>query len=92
MRSWRCAASGRRELQRLLATERIDVVHLHGFDFHEYLPPPGPVPMLATLHLPLAWYPARVFGVRRPDVHLCCVSASQRRAAPAYAPPRPTGR
>ena len=36
----------------------VDVVHLHGVDFHAYLPPPG-VPALATLHLPPVLVPAR---------------------------------
>ena len=60
----------------------VDVVHLHGRDFAAYLPPPGP-PALATLHLPLAWYPAEVLAPRRPATYLHCVSASQRRLAPA---------
>src|SRR5688500_7916580 len=29
----------------------IDLIHMHAFDFHAYLPPPG-VPVLATVHLP----------------------------------------
>lgn len=59
----------------------IDLVHFHGIDFHEYLPPPG-VPVLATLHLPPSWYPREVFELRRPRTHLVCVSASQRRQCP----------
>lgn len=75
------------ELRRLLDSSDVDVVHLHGVDFHEYLPSPGEVPLLVTLHLPPSWYPARVFREHRPDMHLCCVSASQRRACPPGAPP-----
>lgn len=59
----------------------VDVVHLHGVDFHSYLPPEG-VPALATLHLPPSWYPEQVFNLPRPDTHLACVSGSQRRACP----------
>ena len=39
---------------------RVDLVHMHGLDFHAYLPPAGP-PVLATLHLPPDWYPPEVF-------------------------------
>ena len=61
-----------------------DVVHLHGLDFVRYLPPEG-VPVLATLHLPPAWYEAGVFAIARPDTWLHCVSESQREACPAAA-------
>lgn len=58
-----------------------DVVHLHGVDFAEYLPPPGP-PVLATLHLPPAWYPRLIWNLERPDIWLQCVSNSQLRDCP----------
>lgn len=60
----------------------IDVVHLHGIDFAEYLPEPG-VPVLATLHLPPAWYADAAMRSGRPDTWLQCVSADQHRACPA---------
>jgi glycosyltransferase involved in cell wall biosynthesis len=63
----------------------IDLVHLHGVDFFDYLPPPGP-PVLVTLHLPLSWYPPDAVRPWRPDTWLHCVSASQRRTAPADLP------
>jgi glycosyltransferase involved in cell wall biosynthesis len=59
----------------------IDLVHMHGIDFHRYLPRPG-VPVLATLHLPPDWYPPEVFRLARPDTWLHAVSASQHRACP----------
>ncbi|MFL5615364.1 MAG: GNAT family N-acetyltransferase [Gemmatimonadaceae bacterium] len=62
----------------------VDVVHMHGVDFHEYLPPPG-VPVLATLHLAHCWYPARAIEPSRPDTFVHCVSESQRR----FFPPSP---
>lgn len=74
-------AEHRRNLLRALAEYHVDVVHMHGIDFHHYLPLPGPAPVLATLHLPPSWYGAEAFE-RRPGVHLHCVSASQRRACP----------
>jgi glycosyltransferase involved in cell wall biosynthesis len=55
---------------------------MHGIDFHEYLPPPG-VPVLATLHLPPAWYPPHALAPARPRTYINCVSVSQRRACPA---------
>ena len=51
-----------------------DVIHLHGLDFHSYLPPAGP-PALVTLHLPPQWYPAGAFHPERPDTWLVCVSS-----------------
>jgi glycosyltransferase involved in cell wall biosynthesis len=75
----------RRRIEELLATERLDVVHFHGIDFHEYLPAAGAVPLLATLHLPPSWYPAKVFDGTRADLSLHCVSQRQRQACPAHA-------
>ena len=61
--------------------DRPDVVHMHGIDFLDYLPAPGP-PVMATLHLPLGWYPATALAPERPDTWLHPVSPSQARAAP----------
>ena len=58
----------------------VDLVHLHGIDFHAYLPPPGP-PALITLHLPLDWYAPEALKPERPMTWLHCVSASQRASA-----------
>jgi glycosyltransferase involved in cell wall biosynthesis len=58
-----------------------DLIHMHSLDFHAYLPPPGP-PILATLHLPLSWYPEEIFRQQRPDTWLQCVSSSQERGCP----------
>lgn len=74
----------RAALARVLERNDVDLVHLHGVDFHAYLPPPG-VPVLATLHLPPDWYPAEVFGISRPSTHLHCVSRTQRAACPPEA-------
>jgi glycosyltransferase involved in cell wall biosynthesis len=68
-------------IDRVLREERVDVVHMHGVDFHAYLPPVGP-PVLVTLHLPLSWYPREALRPARRGVHLHCVSASQRAACP----------
>ena len=68
-----------RAVRRVLATEQADIVHLHGVDFADYLPPPGST-VLATLHLPPSWYPAAALEPQREDTWLQCVSASQHRA------------
>jgi glycosyltransferase involved in cell wall biosynthesis len=58
---------------------RIDLVHFHGLDFSAYVPAIR-IPKLATLHLPLAWYPQSIFDIA--GVRFCCVSESQARTAP----------
>jgi glycosyltransferase involved in cell wall biosynthesis len=77
----RVHASVRETLNRVIADDRPDLVHLHGIDFHAYLPPPG-TPVMATLHLPLSWYPAHALRPKRAATWLHPVSASQARAAP----------
>ena len=75
-------ASNRAAIARVLARERVDLVHLHGIDFHRYLPEPGP-PVLATLHLPPDWYPPGALHPARPCTWLNGVSAAQHAACPA---------
>jgi glycosyltransferase involved in cell wall biosynthesis len=72
-----CRAAIRDALKEL----KIDVVHMHGLDFHEYMPPEG-VPVLVTFHLPLAWYPIGALRTQRPCTFFNCVSESQARSAP----------
>lgn len=64
------------------AAPRADLVHLHGIDFHAYLPPEGP-PALITLHLPISWYPPDALHPPRHDTWFNCVSCSQERTCPA---------
>ncbi|HZQ62336.1 MAG TPA: glycosyltransferase [Casimicrobiaceae bacterium] len=71
----------RTAIEGVLASTPVDLVHMHGVYFFRALPPPG-TPVLATLHLPPAFYPAGVFTPSRPRTYLNCVSASQRRACP----------
>ena len=83
----------RRRMAEVLAREAVDVVHLHGLDFHAYLPAPG-VPVLATVHLPAEWYPAGALTPSRPDTWLNGVSTSQAASLPqsrALLPPIPNG-
>jgi glycosyltransferase involved in cell wall biosynthesis len=71
----------RRALAAALDRWSIDVVHLHGLDFHAYLPPAG-VPALATLHLPVGWYAPAALYPERPQTWLNCVSPVQHAACP----------
>ena len=56
-----------------IAVDRPDLIHFHGIDFVDYLPEVA-LPMVATLHLPLDWYPAAAFAG---PARLVPVSASQ---------------
>jgi glycosyltransferase involved in cell wall biosynthesis len=78
----------RRIIHHAMERWQFDLVHMHSLDFHAYLPPPG-LPVLATLHLPLDWYPAWIFRETRADFWLQCVSASQQSRCPAGAPVLP---
>ena len=83
----------RERLAAVLAREAVDVVHLHGLDFHQYVPEAG-VPVLVTLHLPPDWYPQWALTPIWPDTWLTCVSASQSAAmpgSPGLLPPIPNG-
>jgi glycosyltransferase involved in cell wall biosynthesis len=62
----------------VLREVRVDLIHYHGVDFAAYVADTD-VPLLATLHLPIAWYPDAAF---RSGVALVPVSASQARTAP----------
>lgn len=65
-----------------VADYKPDLIHMHGLDFLEYLPD-SPLPLIATLHLPIAWYPREIFALDRPWPKFVCVSESQRRNCPA---------
>lgn len=61
----------------------VDLIHMHGIDFDQYLPPADcGIPTLVTLHLPPEWYAPEVFHLDRPQTWLHCVSHSQQRACP----------
>lgn len=62
--------------------EQPDVLHFHGTDVAAYLPPPGAVPIVVTLHLWPDRYPADLLTTTRDDVHLVCVSGAQRAIMP----------
>lgn len=68
-------------LRRVAEREHIDVIHLHGIDFATHQPPAGPK-VLATLHLPVDWYPDWIFTERRPAEFLIPVSHAQAGTCP----------
>lgn len=71
-------------IKQVLSQYSVDVVHLHGLNFAKCLPPQD-VPVLATLHMPVTYYPAESFSLTRPRTFLQCVSSSQQRSFPAAA-------
>jgi glycosyltransferase involved in cell wall biosynthesis len=86
-------AMHRCRIEEALRTWPVDVVHCHGHDFADYLPPLG-VRTLVTLHLPVDHYPPEALSSCRPGRYFNCVSASQRRSFPetnAMLPEIPNG-
>ena len=71
-------------INRILNDYSVDVVHMHGLNFAKCLPTRD-VPVLATLHMPVSYYPAESFSLTRPRTFLQCVSSSQRRSFPEAA-------
>lgn len=63
-----------------LRERNIDLIHLHGIDFMEYLPDTD-IPVLITLHLPVSWYDANAFKQIRERVYFNCVSRHQEETA-----------
>jgi glycosyltransferase involved in cell wall biosynthesis len=72
----------RAAIARALHNFDIDLMHMHGLNFDQYLPGNSDVPVLVTLHLPPAWYPAAKLQPTRARIFFNCVSASQRHACP----------
>lgn len=76
-----CRNQVQRAIDRALASHPVDLIHMHGLDFYEYTLP-AEIPVLVTLHLPIAWYPADKLKRFHNSVHFCCVSESQRLSCP----------
>jgi len=68
-------------IERVIHDDGVDIVHMHGVDFHKYLPDAG-CPVVVTLHLPPDVYPPTIFQSNRPNLHLVCVSRSQSAECP----------
>jgi glycosyltransferase involved in cell wall biosynthesis len=69
-------------LNHALDRHSVDIIHMHGIDFHEYLPNCD-LPIVVSLHLPLSWYEPRALARVPENVSLVCVSHSQARTAPS---------
>ncbi|MBY0508373.1 MAG: glycosyltransferase [Bryobacteraceae bacterium] len=69
----------------------VDLLHMHSLDFHTYLPASS-IPTLATLHLPMDWYPRQIFQQQRRNFYLNCVSQSQQKTCPEAVSPIPVVR
>jgi glycosyltransferase involved in cell wall biosynthesis len=72
----------RAAIARALRDFQVDVVHMHGLNFDQYLPRDSDVPVLVTLHLPPSWYGSAKLLPKRPRTFFNCVSESQRRTCP----------
>ncbi len=71
-------------IRRALDQGDVDLIHMHGVDFYEYLPDTT-TPILVTLHLPLCWYPAHAFERQGRPIVFQCVSSAQRATMPLLA-------
>ncbi len=69
------------KIDRALASATVDLIHMHGIDFHAYRLPDN-VPVLVTLHMPPSWYPEKIWRSTSHQAQLQCVSRSQRDACP----------
>lgn len=76
-----CRSQVQRIIDHVLESRRVDLIHMHGLNFHEYRLP-AHVPIVVTLHLPLAWYPTHTLQAPGRNWHFVCVSESQRRSSP----------
>ena len=75
-------AAVRARVADVLGREKVDLVHLHGLDFADYLPAGG-LPVVATLHMPPDWYAPGALTPARQNTWLVPVSAHQAsRASP----------
>jgi glycosyltransferase involved in cell wall biosynthesis len=68
-------------IDRALASHPVDLVHMHGMELHDYRFP-ADLPVLMTLHLPIAWYSPALWHRDRSQVRFQCVSRNQRSTCP----------
>jgi glycosyltransferase involved in cell wall biosynthesis len=78
---WESRLSFRRALRRAIERYPVDLIHMHGVDFDEYLPD-GDIPVVVSLHLPLCRYRREALRIRRPDMLFVGVSDTQGSTAP----------
>jgi len=70
-------------IDRALATHSVDIIHMHGLDFHRYVVP-SDIPTLVTLHMPIPWYGPEVLDKFRHRAQFCCVSHTQESTCPPH--------
>jgi glycosyltransferase involved in cell wall biosynthesis len=78
----RAQQAHRAAIVKVLSEASVDIIHFHGLDFFSYVPDTRAA-MVATLHLPVGWYPKEIFGLR--SVTLVSVSNTQANSAPSEA-------
>jgi glycosyltransferase involved in cell wall biosynthesis len=76
-----CRKQVQAAIESAMARDRVDLIHMHGLDFHEYQMP-ATIPIVVTLHMPIAWYPPEIWKRLDGRVQFCCVSEMQRRSCP----------
>lgn len=82
---WRqCRKRFQSVIERVLLCHSVDVIHMHGLDFYEYMPATT-IPVLVTLHLPVSWYPRDIWTRYDSHVQFQCVSRTQRASCPPEA-------
>jgi glycosyltransferase involved in cell wall biosynthesis len=79
-RRW-CRKQFQPAIDRALAAHRVDVIHMHGMDFDQYVLP-ADVPVVVTLHMPIGWYAKDIWRRFAGRVQFVCVSETQRRSCP----------
>jgi glycosyltransferase involved in cell wall biosynthesis len=60
---------------------KVDLIHMHGIDFKEYLPDVD-IPILITVHLPYEWYPEGSFSIKNRNIFFNSVSYTQQSTFP----------
>ena len=77
---WRFQAA----IDRALSKYRVDLIHMHGVDFDQHVLP-AEIPVLVTLHVPIAWYRPEAWVTFGDRAQFQCVSAAQRSSCPELA-------
>ncbi len=75
---WRFQAA----IDRALSRYRVDLIHMHGVDFDQHVLPPD-IPVLVTLHLPIASYRPEAWVTFGDRAQFQCVSRTQRSSCAA---------
>lgn len=80
-RGWR-QIHAQRIIDHALTANSVDLIHIHDTNFYEYQFP-FRIPILVTLHLPISWYPEKIWRELPANIWLQCVSETQRLSCPS---------